>query len=34
MPSIPTGYKSGGFNPRPLTRTQVTSFGPGESNLL
>jgi iron complex outermembrane receptor protein len=23
-----TGYKSGGFNPRPLTRTQVTSFGP------
>jgi iron complex outermembrane receptor protein len=23
-----TGYKSGGFNPRPLTPTQVTSFGP------
>ena len=23
-----TGYKSGGFNPRPLTRSQVTSFGP------
>ncbi len=23
-----TGYKSGGFNPRPLTRTQVTTFGP------
>ena len=23
-----TGYKSGGFNPRPLTRTQVTEFGP------
>ena len=23
-----TGYKSGGFNPRPLTATQVTSFGP------
>ena len=23
-----TGYKSGGFNPRPLTRTQVTSLGP------
>jgi iron complex outermembrane recepter protein len=22
-----TGYKSGGFNPRPLTRTQVTEFG-------
>ncbi len=23
-----TGYKSGGFNPRPLTRSQVTTFGP------
>jgi len=23
-----TGFKSGGFNPRPLTRTQVTTFGP------
>src|SRR6185437_319674 len=23
-----TGYKSGGFNPRPLTRSQVTEFGP------
>jgi len=23
-----TGYKSGGFNPRPLNRAQVTSFGP------
>ena len=27
-----TGYKSGGFNPRPLTRTQVTSFGPEKVN--
>jgi iron complex outermembrane recepter protein len=23
-----TGFKSGGFNPRPLNRAQVTSFGP------
>lgn len=25
---VSTGYKSGGFNPRPLTRSQVTSFQP------
>jgi iron complex outermembrane recepter protein len=27
-----TGYKSGGFNPRPLSRAQVTSFGPEKLN--
>jgi iron complex outermembrane receptor protein len=27
-----TGYKSGGFNPRPLTRTQVTEFDPEKVN--